>query len=909
MAVDMWTTLVQCRFKGKAQRVYNGLNEELSADYDTVKAIILKAYDLVPEAYRQKFRNFRKTHECTYVEFARKKEQYFDDWLKSREVTEFDKLRELILVEEFKISVSRDLRTHLEELKLDVLQEVAIAADEYVLTHRQEGKFMPSNKLSDCGDSWLRSNPGPPSGKGTYNIKPTGVTTRSRAREVENFDINLDEIGNQPVLEPESMEHLNLDYVDWDSETFRQAQNREFHPDVDVLDFEDITKPFFYRINNLLYRVSRAKEVPADKVEVKRQLLVPERYREKLLSLAHESSLAGHFGVHKCFQKLAELYFWPGMRRDVKRFVLSCRVCQLVGKPNQKIPKAPLIPIPSVGEPFREVIIDVVGPLPRTRGGCEYLLTIVDRMSRYPEAIPLRSVKAEKVVEALVNFFTKFGIPKVLQSDCGTNFTSRIFRKKMSELGVKHITSSPYHPESQGQLVFGHNVRGPLDIVREHLEVNDNNKINVIDYLSNLQEKLRSAWEFAQNNLVASQSRMKFQYDLDTKSRSFEVGDKVLVLLPLPGNMLKAQFSGPWKVVKKLSEVNYVIETPQRRRKTQICHVNMLKPFVDRESAVEPVAVEPVAVVDVPVDLDVVRDKFDSDSLKNPVELSSLSENSTVLDNLQEKLRHLEKAQVKSLVNLINENKILFQDAPGRTSLLQHDVDIGQASPIKQCPYRLNPFKRNIVQSEVNYMLDHDLIKPSSSPWSSPVVLVKKEGDQHRLCFDYRKVNEVTKTDSYPLPRVEDCIDKIGSAKYISKFDLLKGYWQVGLTPRAREVSAFVTGDGLYECQEGEDGILHPVAYFSKKLIAAQRKYSTIEKEALCLVKAVEHFDVYLNPTMYPIDVYTDHNPLVFLNRCKDKNQRILRWSLFLQEYNLNIRHISGKDNVIPDALSRSFLN
>ena len=89
-------------------------------------------------------------------------------------------------------------------------------------------------------------------------------------------------------------------------------------------------------------------------------------------------------------------------------------------------------------------------------------------------------------------------------------------------------------------------------------------------------------------------------------------------------------------------------------------------------------------------------------------------------------------------------------------------------------------------------MLNHDLIEASCSSWSSPVVLVKKEkGKQgeYRLCFDYQKLNQVTKTDSYPLPRVEECIDCIGNAKYISKFDLLKGYWQVGLTPRAQAVS------------------------------------------------------------------------------------------------------------------------
>ena len=78
-----------------------------------------------------------------------------------------------------------------------------------------------------------------------------------------------------------------------------------------------------------------------------------------------------------------------------------------------------------------------------------------------------------------------------------------------------------------------------------------------------------------------------------------------------------------------------------------------------------------------------------------------------------------------------------------------------------------------------------------------------------------------------------------------------------------------------------------------------------IEKETLALVMALDHFDVYLKATPHPIKVQTDHNPLVFLNKMKNKNQRLTRWSLALQEYPLHIEHIKGKDNVIADSLSR----
>ena len=105
--------------------------------------------------------------------------------------------------------------------------------------------------------------------------------------------------------------------------------------------------------------------------------------------------------------------------------------------------------------------------------------------------------------------------------------------------------------------------------------------------------------------------------------------------------------------------------------------------------------------------------------------------------------------------------------------------------------------------------------------------------------------------------------------------------------------------------QEDENGVDHPVCYFSKMLNASQMNYSTIEKECLSLVLTVQHFDVYLISSSLPIIVYSDHNPLTFINKMKNNNQRLMRWCLMLQEYNTDIKHITGKDILIADALSR----
>ena len=122
----------------------------------------------------------------------------------------------------------------------------------------------------------------------------------------------------------------------------------------------------------------------------------------------------------------------------------------MLGKPNQKILKAHLKPIPAFEEPFSRIIVDCVGPLPKTKSGNQHLLTIMCASTRFPEAIPLRNIKSKSVVKALVKFFTLFGLPKVVQSGQGTNFISNIFQQVMLELGIQHVKSSAYHPFDPG---------------------------------------------------------------------------------------------------------------------------------------------------------------------------------------------------------------------------------------------------------------------------------------------------------------------------------------------------------------------------------------------------------------------------------------------------------------------------
>ena len=163
--IDQWPLLLQSVLRGKAQEAYTALPISECVDYNSVKNAILKAYELVPEAYRQKFRNYRKQESQTHVEFAHEKEVYFDRWCNSKEVgTDFEKLRQVILIEEFKRCVRDDIKTYLDEQKVENLAKAAAYADDYALTHKST--FNKNKSFGPAKKSY------PEIGKKSENVAP-----------------------------------------------------------------------------------------------------------------------------------------------------------------------------------------------------------------------------------------------------------------------------------------------------------------------------------------------------------------------------------------------------------------------------------------------------------------------------------------------------------------------------------------------------------------------------------------------------------------------------------------------------------------------------------------------------------------------------------------------------------------
>ena len=176
-------------------------------------------------------------------------------------------------------------------------------------------------------------------------------------------------------------------------------------------------------------------------------------------------------------------------------------------------------------------------------------------------------------------------------------------------------------------------------------------------------------------------------------------------------------------------------------------------------------------------------------NFKIPDPTCSKLQNSDILKDLMNKLSHLDHTQRDELKMLILQYEHLYLYIPTRTDKIYHDVDVEGSKPVKQHPYRINPTKLQYLSEEIKYLLGNDLIEPSQSDWSSPCISVPKPDGTFRICFDYGKGNSVTKTDSFPVPRVDDRIDNNGHAKDVTKFDLLKGFCQI---PSQTELKKFL---------------------------------------------------------------------------------------------------------------------
>ena len=176
----------------------------------------------------------------------------------------------------------------------------------------------------------------------------------------------------------------------------------------------------------------------------------------------------------------------------------------------------------------------------------------------------------------------------------------------------------------------------------------------------------------------------------------------------------------------------------------------------------------------------------------------------------------LDPVRKQQVVELLADFQDIFTDVPKITNLGEHSIKLTSCEPVRSKAYPLPYVMRSAVDEEVDSMLELGIIEPSTAPYASPIVVVKKPDGSNRFCVDYRKLNKITIFDPEPLPQIKDMFADLTGCQYFSKFDFSKGYWAVPVNPEDRDLTTFITHRGLFRFKVMPFGLINAPATFSR---------------------------------------------------------------------------------------------
>jgi predicted aspartyl protease len=449
------------------------------------------------------------------------------------------------------------------------------------------------------------------------------------------------------------------------------------------------------------------------------RVVVPKSLRSDILLSYHDEPMSGHLGVAKTFHKIRQRFYWKGMSKDINHYVRSCEKCSKKKHP-KTLPKGHMGSVP-VAQPFQLWAYDVTGPFPTTDQGNKYIHVLTEYFTRYVETAAAKTQDAVTTAQIFnEKVICRHGVPETLLTDRGKNFNSQLVKELCKFMGIHKKNTTSYHPQTDAlperfnstlvnmlakfvsdnqkdwdvylsHVTFAYNTsnqestgdspyflmygREPILPLDNQLHSTDSSEMfsSVSEYRTKLISVLEEARRLAIEHTQKAHMLQKDRYDSQHINTQFIAGERVWLFTPNKKKglspKLMSRWSGPYRITRKIGDLNYMLTDDKNKKMKQFVHVNRLKEYIERKIPV----IDPKLSEDDQFDFDLEAEdfknvEFDENPDSSTVEQSELRPSSEGKEDMRELDSRNDDFLIPSKVKRPRQKEVSFSPSSSLSS-------------------------------------------------------------------------------------------------------------------------------------------------------------------------------------------------------------------------------------------------